>query len=196
MKKPGIEIKMTSERLVFFGIVLLVAGFIIFMPTIYKAFDGLKNNGNIKYNDNTIDTTDDTDVTVDPTGDTTAICSLAVTETNGETNDKYTFYYTNNKLTSYVLEKVYTANTQEYQNYVFSEQVIYNNLKINNKDLEGFSVVTTLETMKLTAEITFDLSKIDVTKASTDLTSYLTLTKNQAKTEVEAIYIEKGYTCK
>ena len=196
MRKPGVEIKMTSERLVFFGIVVTVVLFIIMMPTIYNMMEKLDGDGKINYGTNNNVDEEETDEAIDVSGETTATCSLSVSETNGETTESVTLYYTDNKLTSYKVKRVYAANTEEYQNFVFSELVVFNNLKLKNKDLAGLSIITTSEAMRLTAEMTFDLTKLDVTKVSEELKSYLTVTNGQSKVDAEKTYLGKGYTCK
>lgn len=207
--KPGVKIKLGSEGTLYLIIGIIIVAFIMFMPTIYKFVSDVKTGNAFKGKDNqTVENQGEAVKKEDDkkeekeeqlTGDTTVTCATASSTADGNYDEIYTFYFNSDKLSSIQLEKKYDGSTDEYLNYIYSEQAKFNNINELHKSKDGFSYTSKLEGKSFDAIFKYDLSKLDLGSLANDnedLNINLNVTKNQSLEEVKAKYLDLGYTCK
>lgn len=204
--KPGFKVKIGSEEFLYFIIFVIVVVFIIFMPKIYKFISDVKTGNAFKSNapvenNEIVNNKDDKDKEEieEPKGDTTLFCSLSTSEAEGNTSDDYTFYYTNDKLQNLKNEKYYDAITDDYLNFLYSEQARFNSMDNLYKTVPGFSYTSTLESRNLKAIFIYDLTKLNTESLKNDdetLSINIDVNKDQSLEEVKTIYETLGYECK
>lgn len=211
MNKSGFNPKLTSEKVLYVIIIIIIALFIFNMKGVYSLASKIKTGELFKSTTKTTttdtskddsksdDTSDTTEYTVvKPVGDDKVSCTLKTDSATGSKTDVVYLYYTDSKLTSLDEEISYAGLTSEYTNYIYSERKIYEKRKSDNLKLEGYSVVTTLSgTLSLTVSTVVDLSKTDLTKITISDTNGIGLygVYNQDINEAETQYAALGYEC-
>jgi len=206
-KKPGFQIKIGGETILYIVIGILIFGFVLFMPDIYKFISRLKT-GNIGGNNNTSilennkqddNTENDKKQENEIISDSTLVCTKMESEPEGNLVETYIFYYNNNNLEALENEKSYDAIADEYLNYVYSEQAKFNKINNSYKEVLGFSYESTLENRMLVATFSYDLTKLNVEllrNEDEELNIELNVSKGQTLDEVENLYLNLGYDCR
>lgn len=205
--KPGMKIKLGSEEILYLVIGVIIVVFIMFMPTIYKFISDVKTGNAFKGKDNQTVEQEETNKKENSkeeekeeqlTGDTSFVCTLSNSTADGNYDEIYTFYFNSDKLSSIELEKKYDGSTDEYLNYIYSEQAKFNNINELHKAKAGFSYTSKLEGKSFDAIFKYDLTKIRLDSLSNeneDLNINLNVTENQSSDEVKTQYLSLGYTC-
>lgn len=204
-KKPGFQVKIGGETILYIVVGILIFGFIFFMPNIYKFISDLKTGNLFKNNEtpvvenNNQNNEEENNAKEEIIAQETLVCTLTTSKPEGNFTETYTFYYNDDKLEKLKNEKNYDAITDEYLNYVYSEQAKFNNINNLYKALPGFSYTSTLESRTLITTFIYDLTKLNpesLNNKDEDLNIDLNVTKNQSSEEVKTIYTGLGYNCR
>lgn len=204
--KPGFKVSMGSETFLYLIIGIIVFAFIFFMPSIYKFVSDIRT-GNLFKNDEPQETLPPTENKEEQEegkveeldGEKTLVCSLTDSKPEGNLEEVNTFYFTSNKLSSFKETKTYDAITDEYINYVYSEQARFKNMNSLYKDIDGFSYTASLESRMLKVTFAYDLTKLNTGSLKNEdetLTINFYVSKDQKLEEVKKIYTDMGYLCK
>ncbi|MBQ6817849.1 MAG: hypothetical protein IJO27_05395 [Bacilli bacterium] len=203
-KKPGFQVKVGGETIVFILIGVCIAAFVFFMPNIYMFFSGLKNNTSNKNNEPIVNSPvqneqKEENKVQEPIGEITLACTKTISEPEGNLVENYTFYYNNGVLETIKNEKNYDAISDEYLNYIYSEQANFDNMNNLYKNLDGFSYESKNESRTLVVTFSYDLTKLDpnnLVNANEKLNIELKVTKNNSSESVKQIYEDLGYKCR
>ena len=135
---------------------------------------------------------------VKPEGTEYVVCTKEDSAEGGTLSSTVKLYYTDFKLKSIVEDLKYDGNTDEYINYVYSENSKFKKRQENNKDLEGYSVIpqnTSQTTLKVNS--VYVLSKLDLKKIKLEKGEELTVSGiyNQNTAEVTQEYVNMGFVC-
>jgi len=205
--KPGFKIKIDEETLLYIGIVVIILVFVLLMPNIYQFISDIKTGNVFKGNktpvveNNNVDgntNNQNNNQVEEPVSETTLACTLMDSKPEGNFTENYVFYFNSNKLNSIKNEKEYDAITDEYLNYVYSEQSKFNNMYELYKDTAGFSYNSTMENRMLEVTFIYDLNKLTLDSLKNEdenLSIDLDVTKDQNLEEIKGIYTSLGYTC-
>ena len=203
-KKPGFQIKVGGETMLYIVIAIIVFGFIFFMPNIYKFISNLKT-GDLFKKDNSPAVENNSGNNVqenkgeEDENTSSLACTLTTSKPEGNFIETYTFYYNDDKLTKIKNEKNYDAITDEYLNYIYSEQAKFNNINNEYKGLSGFSYSSSLESRTLIATFNYDLTKLNLDSLfseNQDLNINLNVNETQKLEEIKTIYNNLGYNCR
>lgn len=206
--KPGFKVNIGGETLLYLVIGIIIFAFVLFMPRIYKFVSDIKTGNAFKGNKNPVvenkpsnnkKEPNEDDKIVEPTGDSKLVCTSTTSTADGNLVETYTFYYTADKLTSFKNEKNYDAISDDYLNYVYSEQARYASINNLYKTVPGFSYSSTFESRNLIATFVYDLTKLNpasLNNGDASLSISLDVTKDQTLEEVKNIYTGLGFVCK
>jgi hypothetical protein len=206
---PGSGPKITSEKVLYAIILILIAVFIFNMNNVYDVVTKLRtgelfhkikpaNDNPPKNDDDQNEEPVDQYQVVTPVGTSKIACTDTIQSATGTKTVKVYLYYTDNKLKSLDEEVSYEGISDEYTNYIYSERKKYETRKSNNIDLKGYSVVTTLSgTLSLETSSVVDLSKTDLTKIKISDIDGIGLygIYNQDINELTSQYASNGYGC-
>lgn len=207
-KKPGFQVKIGGETILYIVVFILIFGFMFFMPNIYKFISDLKTGNLFKKNETPVVENNNQNNEEDNNNNNNKeeiaaqailVCTSTTSKPEGNFIETYTFYYNDDKLEKLKNEKNYDAITDEYLNYVYSQRAKFNNINNLYKVLPGFSYTSTLESRTLIATFIYDLTKLNPKSLSNedeDLNIALNVTKNQSSEEVKTIYTGLGYNCR
>jgi len=203
-KKPGFQVKIGGETLLFIIIGVIIVLFMFFMPNIYKLISDLKTGNLFKKEDspivnNTTQNNQEEEELEEPNGEATLVCTKTTSEPDGNLIETYTFYYNNDKLENIKNEKNYDAITDEYLNYVYSEQAKFNKINDAYKVVSGFSYNSVVESRTLVATFIYDLTKLDLNdlkNTEESLNVELNINQDQLLESVEQVYTDLGYDCR
>ena len=200
--KPGFKVSIGGETIVYIIMGVVIFAFIFLMPNMYKLTSNIKN-GNLFKDKNTpvVDNNDPNkeEQKEETNGKTLLVCALLTSKPEGNLEEKYIFTFENEKLESVTNEKHYDAVTDEYLNYVYSEQARLNKLGEQHKKVRGFNFGIESDTNSLKATFIYDLTKLNpklLENADENLSIKLNVERNQALEEIQKIYKDLGYTCR
>lgn len=205
MNKMGFNVKMGGDGLLYTILVVVLFLYIFNMNDIYQLVSKAKNGelfkGEPKEEEvlpNGNEEKEEEYNAVKPEGTEYVICKKEDSDEAGTLSSTVKLYYTDFKLKSIVEELKYDGNTDEYINYVYSENSKFKKRQENNKDLEGYSVIpqnTSQTTLKVSS--VYVLSKLDLKKIKLEKGEELTVAGiyNQNTTEVTQEYVNMGFVC-
>ena len=205
MNKMGFNVKMGGDGLLYTILVVVLFLYIFNMNDIYQLISKAKNSevfkGEAKEeevlpNDN--EKEEEQYNAVKPEGTEYVVCTKEDSAEGGTLSSTVKLYYTDFKLKSIVEDLKYDGNTDEYINYVYSENSKFKKRQENNKDLEGYSVIpqnTSQTTLKVNS--VYVLSKLDLKKIKLEKGEELTVSGiyNQNTAEVTQEYVNMGFVC-
>lgn len=205
MNKMGFNVKMGGEGLLYTIIVVGLFLFIFNMSDIYQLVSRAKTGELFRINKKTEEEVEkpneETETpykAVKPEGSDYVVCSKEESNEGGILTSTVRLYYTDFKLKSIVEELKYDGSTDDYINYVYSENNKFKKRQTNNKDLEGYSVIpesTSQTTLKVKS--VYVLNKVALKSVKLEKNEKLDLagTYNQNTTEVTQEYVDLGFTC-
>lgn len=201
MKKSGMNIKMDNDKLILIIIFVIVVAFIFGMKPMYKTFEKLRNGTLFNKTSDTpiVEPTPEEQYTIlKPVGASNVLCKHIVSSDGGDKTIKTYLYYTNREVKSIKEDISYSGITDEYTNYILSEQNKYKQRKNSNLDSKGYSVeIDLVSTSTLKISSVYLLEKIDLSditlKSGDKLEVYGQL--NQDVYELVDEYITVGYDC-
>lgn len=201
--KPGFKVNIGGETIVYLIIGVVIVAFIFLMPNMYKLISDFKT-GNLFKDNNTpvVENSNQEKEEEKPnesTGKTTLVCALLTSKPEGNLEEKYIFNFKEEKLESLTNEKYYDAVTDEYLNYVYSEQARFNKIGDLYKNVKGFNFGLESDTNSLKVTFLYDLTKLNpklLENSEEKLSIKLNVTRNQSLEEVQKTYKDLGYTCR
>lgn len=202
-KKPGFQVKLGGEEIMYIVILVLVFGFILFMPNIYKLISKAKTGNLFNKKDTPIvennnQNNENSNANIENDG-TTLVCTKMDSTADGNFVDEYIFYYENNKLQKIENKKNYDAISDEYLNYAYSKQSLFDGMNKLYKDVPGFSYNLVSEARTLTATFLYDLNLLNpenLYSNDDDLSIYLYVTQDYDIEETKNVYESKEYNCR
>lgn len=195
--------KMDSEISFLIVIALIVAAFIFGLKPVYKLIGKVKTGTLF---DKPVDLSPDKpekpladDYTIlQPKGASFVVCKSDESSDNGDRHSSITLYYTNRKLRSIVEEHTYSGLTDDYSNYIMSEQNKYKEIKNLNMDNHGISVEVKLSSAyELSVRAVYLLDKTTLREIKTAEDDSLNVYGNYDDDvyEVAQLYNKDGYLC-
>lgn len=133
-----------------------------------------------------------------PVGASNIKCTFIDSEAGGDRESSIILYYTNNKLRSIVEKHIYSGLTDEYSNYILSEQSKYKERKNLNMDNHGYSIEIDLNSaseLSISAVYLLDKTTIEEIKVGADEELGLYGNYDDNVYDVAQKYGEKGYLC-
>lgn len=202
-KKPGFQVKLGGEEIMYIIILVLVFGFILFMPNIYKLISKVKTGNLFNKKDTPIvennnQNNENSNANIENDG-TTLVCTKMDSTVDGNFVDEYIFYYENDKLQKIENNKNYDAISDEYLNYAYSKQSLFDSMNKLYKDVPGFSYNLVSEARTLTATFLYDLNLLNPENLYSnydDLSIYLYVTQDYDIEETKNVYESKEYNCR
>lgn len=202
-KKPGFQVKLGGEEIMYIIILVLVFGFILFMPNIYKLISKVKTGNLFNRKDTPIvennnQNNENSNANIENDG-TTLVCTKMDSTVDGNFVDEYIFYYENDKLQKIENNKNYDAISDEYLNYAYSKQSLFDSMNKLYKDVPGFSYNLVSEARTLTATFLYDLNLLNpenLYSNDDDLSIYLYVTQDYDIEETKKVYESKEYNCR
>ena len=201
-KKPGFQVKIGGETIVFIIIGACIALFLLFMPDIYMFFSGLKNeisNNTPVVNTPVQNNQKEENKMPETIQKASLVCDKTASKPEGNYVETFEFYYNNGVLETIKNEKNYDAITDDYLNYIYSEQADFDNINNQYESLAGFSYKVTTGVRNLVATFTYDLTKLDLNSLKNEdakLNIELNVTKDNTEDSVKQIYENLGYKCR
>lgn len=196
------ENKNQSDRTVVIIMLVLMAGFIFGMKPLYQGIHKLKNGTN--FNKKPIITEEDPKQEEDtykvykPTGEQIVTCTKQDVSENGTKTSTVKLYYSSEKLRSIQENITYKSSSDEYSNYILSEQNKYKQRKRNNLELVGYSIVAELEeTSSLEVESVYLLKNIELSDVQLEEGDSLDVTGSYDDNIFDAVIATNGlnYVC-
>ena len=195
--------KMDSELKFFFIIAGVVLAFIFGLEPMYKLIGKIKTGTLF---DKPVDLSPDKpeqpeteDYTIlQPKGASFVVCKNDDSTDNGDRYSSITLYYTNRKLRSIVEEHTYSGLTDEYSNYIMSEQNKYKEIKNLNLDNHGISVENKLSSAyELSVRVVYLLEKTTIREIKTADGDVLNIYGDYDDDvyDVAQLYNKEGYIC-
>ncbi|MEG0021353.1 MAG: hypothetical protein RSB77_00225 [Bacilli bacterium] len=203
MNKMGFNVKMKSEGILYAVLIGLLFFFIINMKDVYQFVSKIKT-GQLFQKPNTeevekpVDKPKEEYEVVKPIGQDYGVCSKTVSESGGDKLITVKLYHSNNKLKSIVEELNFSGTSDEYMNYIYSENNRYKKRKTTNLKLKGYSIVTSQSSstaLKISSVIDLSKASIKNIKIESDETLELVGVYNQDTVQVTEEYASLGFEC-
>lgn len=201
MKKSGMNIKMDNDKLILIIIFVVVIVFIFGMKPMYKTFEKLRNGTLFNSASDTpiVEPVPEEQYTIlKPVGASNVLCERIISDEGGDKTIKTYLYYTNRKIKSIKEDISYSGITDEYTNYILSEQSKYKQRKNSNLESKGYSVeIDLVSTSTLKVSSVYLLEKIDLTDIvlKTDDSLEVLGQLDQDVYDLAGEYISAGYDC-
>lgn len=201
MNKEGFNGKNNNEGIILIIIGVIVLAFIFGMKPLYNTIQKLQNGTLFKNSQQSkkVDEPKEEVYTIlKPVGASKLLCKNVLSSEGGDKTTKVTLYYTNSKLKSIKEDISYSSITDEYSNYILSEQSKYKQRKNSNLSNKGYSI-----DIDLVSTTTLDISSVYLLE-KTDIEDII-LTSDDIPTvfgsfdkdiyEVANEYMKNSYTC-
>ena len=208
MNKAGFNKQSSGDGLLYTILTVFLLFFIFNLSTIYDFVSQLKTGelfkkdpqeqGEVVEEVNKDEDDDKEYVSIKPVGKNYGKCTKIVTENGGDKTSTVKVYYTEYKLKSIAEEHKYSGITDEYMNYIYSENSKYKKRQTENIDNDGYSIIPTLSSStSLKVNSVYDLSKTSLEKIKLEENEKLDLVGayNQDVTELIDAYANLGYEC-
>lgn len=206
MNKAGFNNQSGGDGLLYTVLVILLMFFIFNLSTIYEFVSAVKTGEAFKKNEQgevveeveNEDNKEEEYVVLKPIGKNYGKCTKIITENGGDKTTTVKIYYTEYKLKSIVEEHKYSGISDEYMNYIYSENSKYKKRQTENIENDGYSIVPTLSSStSLKVSSVYDLSKTSFEKIKLEENETLDLVGayNQDVIELIDAYKNLGYEC-
>ena len=197
--KPKSEIKastkITNDRLLFIILIIIVFAFVFFLPTIYEKIMYIKVNGLFPKEE----VIEETPIVEEEEVKIVTICTKAETKEDGKISYQITFNHPNDMIKSTTEITSYISNEGLYMNEIDLANKYFTDLAEDFDQYDGFTIKPTITRSTYKAELTLDLSLLDIDKMNeTAIYEPLELNYrfNQKIKEVTKVYTNDGYACK
>ncbi|MDD2434706.1 MAG: hypothetical protein PHO63_00430 [Bacilli bacterium] len=192
------NMRITSEKFIFFVGVLIVASFIFSLPSLYDKVRDIKYNGLFPKNPEEIEKEpDDTPEPIEEVSVTTT-CTRSETNEGGKILYKVVFSHPNGKLKSVIETTEYTIDEGKTMEKLETDNIYYSELNADFRNYRGFTLTNKYSEEKTTIKLELDLSLLDI-KAMNKAASFqpleLKYSFNQKAEEIKQIYTKDGYVC-
>lgn len=172
MNKAGFNLNKNNEDIVLIVIGVIIIGFVLGLKPMYKFMEKLKSGQLFeKHEQVTPPPADETPKEepkyeiLEPEGVSKLVCQKAVYDNGGDKRINVTIYHTNDGLRSIKEEITYESISDEYSNYILSEQSKYKQRKQNNLTNKGYSVeVNLVSPSNLKVSSVYLLAKTNLTE--------------------------------
>lgn len=207
MNKAGFNKQLGGDGLLYTVLIILLMFFIFNLSTIYQFVSSIKTGEAFKKEEQQGEVVEEVEkddkeeeeyVVLKPIGKNYGKCSKVVTENGGDKTTTVKIYYTEYKLKSIAEEHKYSGISDEYMNYIYSENSKYKKRQTENIGNEGYSIVPTLSSStSLKVSSVYDLSKTSLENIKLEENEKLDLVGayNQEITELIDAYMNLGYEC-
>lgn len=207
MNKAGFNKQSGGDGLLYAVLTILLMFFIFNLSTIYQFVSSIKTGEAFKKEEEQGEVVEEVEkddkeeeeyVVLKPIGKNYGKCSKVVTENGGDKTTTVKIYYTEYKLKSIAEEHKYSGISDEYMNYIYSENSKYKKRQTENIGNDGYSIVPTLSSStSLKVSSVYDLSKTSLENIKLEENEKLDLVGayNQEITELIDAYMNLGYEC-
>ena len=206
MNKAGFNKQLGGDGLLYTALIILLMFFIFNLSTIYQFVSSIKTGEAFKKEEQQGEVVEEVEkddkeeeyVVLKPIGKNYGKCSKVVTENGGDKTTTVKIYYTEYKLKSIAEEHKYSGISDEYMNYIYSENSKYKKRQTENIGNDGYSIVPTLSSStSLKVSSVYDLSKTSLENIKLEENEKLDLVGayNQEITELIDAYMNLGYEC-
>lgn len=208
MKKVGFNVKLDNEKLLYIGVVILIAVFVLNLKNIYnftvklKSGDLFKKNGNsqvVQPSEPNPTPEQPKYESIDTVGDLSLTCKVTENQEN-IVGTKYTevyIYGEENKIKSIKQVVKYEGSSEDYTNYIYSQSSKYDELREKNKVLKGFSVVTDMPgNLSFKSTIVIDLTKNEINEIE-NISSLIVVSGylDENINSIKELYENGGFYC-
>ena len=206
MNKAGFNKQSGGDGLLYGVLVILLMFFILNLSDIYQLVSKFKT-GELFKSDQQGETVEQIEheeekeeeyVALKPIGENFGKCQKVVTENGGDKTSTVKIYYTDYNLKSIVEEHKYSGITDEYMNYIYSENSKYKKRQTENKSNKGYSIIPDLSSStSLKVSSVYDLSKTSLEQIILEENEKLDLVGayNQDVVGLIDAYYNLGYDC-
>ena len=206
MNKAGFNKQSGGDGLLYTVLVILLMFFILNLSDIYQLVSKFKTGELFKSKEQgevveqvpNEEVKEEEYVALKPIGENYGKCEKIITENGGDKTTTVKIYYTDYKLKSIVEEHKYSGITDEYMNYIYSENNKYKKRQTENKANKGYSVIPTLSSStSLKVSSVYDLSKTALEDIILEENEKLDLVGayNQDVVGLVDAYFNLGYDC-
>lgn len=201
MEKEEFRGKKNNDGMILIIIGVIVLAFIFGMKPIYNTIQKLQNGTLFKSNeqkDNNEKPQEEVYTILKPVGASKLICKNTLSSEGGDKTIKVTLYYTNSKLKSIKEDISYSSITDEYSNYILSEQSKYKQRKNSNINNKGYSIdIDLVSTTTLDISSVYLLEKTDIEDIilTSDDTPIVYGSYDKDIYEVSNEYMNNSYVC-
>lgn len=202
MKKAGFNEKKNNDNVILIVIGVIVVAFIFGLKPVYRTMQKLQNGTlfqktDTNKKDDNKKPSDEYKI-LEPIGASKLVCKTSVMSEGGDKTTKATLYYTNNNLKSIKEEISYSSITDEYTNYILSEQSKYKQRKTSNLKNKGYSIeINLLSTTTLDISSVYLLDKMDLKDITLSTNDILDIYGefDQNIYDAATLYTNSGYVC-
>lgn len=204
MNKMGFNKDSSSDTILYIILVVVLMIFVFNMSDIYQFVSKVKTGEIFKKETTTSTETDkpekpkeDKYEIVTPKGENYGVCKKTFIIKDGEIESTVKVYHTDYKLKSIVEELKYNGSSDEFTNYIYSENNKYKTRKEKNKNLKGYSIIPTLSnnTLKVSSIIDLKQVSLDDIKLSKNEGLEIKGKYNQDTVVLTQEYVDLGYVC-